>query len=221
MKDIDGEIMFNLYVESLRETRLSDEMPHIGDGRPTTGMTSDVVSNPDNELYSPEMYQQLVVQFGTYVNLYHTAGSEQAREENRAGALDAAMKLTNFVKTRDGAEQIAIQLKKMGADTQAFTNALARESTGIESNVQPVIEEGIREFFRGMTMMDVVDKIKARLDPSRPLSTSSMEAITNGLLMFSLPFAIGKGGRELYEYLTGTMPEDTFFHWLETVLTSF
>ena len=223
MKDTDGEKMFNLYVESLNEARLSDTMPHMGDGRPTPGMSSPVVNNPDHELYTPDMYHQLVVQFGRYVNMYHTAGSEAAKADSRAGAVDAAMRLTNFVRTREGAEQIVMQLQNIDADTEPFTSALAMRESYNETNVQPVIEEGIREFFRGMTVKDVVGKIKEKLYQSDELDpdTTKLENLTNGLLMFSLPLLISKAGRELYGYLTGTMPEDSFVKWLETFMTSF
>lgn len=113
MKDTDSEIMFNLYVESLRETRLSDEMPHL-------------------------------------------------------------------------------------------------------------IEEGVREFFRGMNMKDVVDKIKERLSQSDefdPDAQSKLRRLTNGMMFFTLPYALGKGGRQLYDYLSGNMSEENFFKWLETFMT--
>jgi len=79
---------------------------------------------------------------------------------------------------------------------------------------RPIVEEGMREFFSGMTMRELVNKILAKL----PDPTSNQKILIHGLIAVPFAHAIGNGARQFYDFLTGRMPEDNFFQFLSELL---
>ena len=105
MKDIDGDKMYNLYVESMR----ADDMPHIDRDPPNRSAWQGTnVDDQDNEMATPDMFQGMVTALMKSINKYDIEGS----------VAFAMMLAKNFKETSKSMDYISRKLNKIGVDKE-------------------------------------------------------------------------------------------------------